>query len=101
MKQNKQEQIIGNNRVFLLPPGVKRVYGYSEDETTRIKAIEINPNDLISQTRQEAVEDIKKLMIEDLLKHNSKTICWCGGCEDTGYNWAIQDVIELLSQEKK
>lgn len=56
MKQNKQEQIIGNNRVFLLPPGVKRVYGYSEDETTRIKAIEINPNDLISQTRQEAIE---------------------------------------------
>lgn len=33
------EKIIGNNEVYLLPPGAKRVYGYSADETTRIAAI--------------------------------------------------------------
>jgi len=39
------DKVIGNNKVFLLPPGVKRVYGYSEDETTRIMAMEINKDD--------------------------------------------------------
>lgn len=33
------EEVIGNNDVYLLPPGVKRAYGYSGDEKTRVKAM--------------------------------------------------------------
>jgi len=37
--ERELEEIIGNNDVYLLPPGIKRVYGYSEDEKTRVSAI--------------------------------------------------------------
>jgi len=51
-EQEKEiKEIIGNNDVYLLPPGVKRVYGYSEDETTRIKAMCIT-NELLSLKKE-------------------------------------------------
>jgi hypothetical protein len=41
------EVLVGNNRVYLLPPGCHVAYGFQEtDGSYRIKAIEININDL-------------------------------------------------------
>jgi uncharacterized protein (DUF2164 family) len=47
------EEIVGdNNDVYLLPPGINKVYGYSDDEKTRVSAICVT-NDFRTLTKKE------------------------------------------------
>ena len=58
-----------------------------------------DPEKLIQATRDEIVEMIKGMKYDSKTKHRSMFFHrtrWCPKCEDDGYNYALDDLLDKL-----